>query len=83
MSGIDQLLAVARVYASVEGIDLSTVSWRVFGDTKKLKAMEQGADIQVRRYEGAMTWFSAHWPKNARWPKGIARPSSAERVGAA
>lgn len=83
MNGIDQILRVARVYADAEEIDLSTVSWRVFGDTKKLKAMERGADIQVRRHEAAMTWFSANWPKNARWPKGVARPSLSERAGAA
>lgn len=75
MSGIDQLLAVARAYAAAEGIDLSTVSWRALGDTKKLTAMEGGADIQVRRHERTMQWFSDNWPAAAEWPVAVARPA--------
>lgn len=76
MSGIDQLLVVARAYANATGLELSTVSWRVFGDTKKLPAIEAGADIQVRRYEKAIQWFSENWPEDARWPDEVARPES-------
>lgn len=75
MDSIDSLLIVARAYAAAEGVDLSTVSWRALGDTKKLSAMETGADIQVRRFEKTMTWFSDNWPATAAWPAGIARPS--------
>jgi hypothetical protein len=78
MSGIDQLLELARAYAEAEGLELSTVSWRVFGDTKKFGAIETGSDIQVRRYEKAVRWFSAHWPDRATWPSNIERPQSAE-----
>jgi hypothetical protein len=77
MSMLDSLLAVAKGYAVGAKVDLSTVSWRVFGDTKKLAAMEAGADIQVRRLEKAMRWFSENWPEGAEWPAGVARP---ERV---
>lgn len=74
MGSIDSLLTVAKAYAAAEGIDLSTVSSRAMGDTKKLPAMEQGADIQVRRFERTMAWFSDNWPSNAEWPEGIQRP---------
>lgn len=77
MDSIDSLLKVARAYAAAEGVDLSTASWRVFGDTKKLAAMEAGADIQVRRFERGMRWFSENWPASAAWPAGVVRP---ERV---
>lgn len=73
MTGIEQLMAVARRYAASEGLDLSTVSWRALGDTKKLPAIERGADIQVRRLERTMQWFSDHWPQ-ADWPSGVPRP---------
>lgn len=76
MSGIDQLLTIARQYAAAEKIELSAVSWRVFGDSKKIGAIEAGADIQVRRQERAVQWFSDNWPDNAKWPKGIQRPAS-------
>jgi hypothetical protein len=84
MSSIDHLIAVARAYASAEEIDLSTVSWRALGDTKKLTALEDGKDIQIRRFEKTMQWFSDHWPANAIWPVDVERPVAApERAGAA
>lgn len=74
MTGTDQLLAVARTYAVARSLDLSTVSWRSLGDTKKLGAIENGADIQVRRFERTMQWFSDNWP-DVPWPSDVPRPS--------
>lgn len=73
MSSIANLLAVARAYGAATGLELSQVSWRVMGDTKKLGALEQGADIQVGRFERTMQWFSDNWPESATWPEGIER----------
>jgi hypothetical protein len=77
MTGIDSLLRVARRYAEIEGVPLSTVSWRAFNDGKKLSALESGADINVKRMERALRWFSENWP-SGEWPDDIARPPSAE-----
>jgi len=74
MSAIDQLLRVARRYAEIEEIPLSTVSSRVFDDGKKLKALEDGGDINVGRLERALLWFSERVPES-EWPSDIARPS--------
>jgi hypothetical protein len=84
MSSIDHLLSVAHAYAQAEKIDLSTVSWRALGDTKKLTAIESdGRDIQVRRLEKTMQWFSDNWPATAIWPEGIDRPvAQAEQAAA-
>ena len=60
MTEIDQLLTVARAYAEAEGIELRTVSHRVFDDGKKLAPIAPGRDIQVRRYRRAMQWISDH-----------------------
>lgn len=76
MTGIEQLLAVADAYAKSEGLDLSTVSWRALGDTKKLGAIVRGADIQVRRLERTLQWFSDNWPETD-WPEGVPRPTRA------
>lgn len=73
MSGIDQLLSVARRYAEIEGIPLTTVSSRALNDGKKLSALEDGADITVGRLEDALIWFSEHWPAGD-WPSEIPRP---------
>lgn len=75
MDGIESLLAVARAYASTEGLDLSQVSWRCCGDTKKLGALERGADIQVKRLERTLQWFSDHWPASCDWPGNVPRPA--------
>lgn len=73
MSAIDQLLRVARRYAEIENIPLSTVSSRVFDDGKKLKALEDGGDINVGRLERALAWFSERWP-DGDWPSDVPRP---------
>lgn len=74
MSAITQLLCVARRYAELEGIPLSTVSSRVFDDGKKLKVLEEGGDINVGRLERALLWFSERVPED-KWPADISRPS--------
>ncbi len=75
MNAIEQLLTLARQYAASEKLDLSTVSWRSLGDTKKLAALESGRDIQVRRCDAAIQWFSDHWPASLAWPAGVVRPN--------
>jgi hypothetical protein len=76
MDSIDSLLIVARAYAAAEGIDLSTVSWRAMGDNKKLPAIVDGADIQVRRLDKTMRWFAENWPEGTAWPDGVERPAA-------
>jgi hypothetical protein len=82
MSGIESLLCVARAYAAAAKVDLSTVSWRALGDTKKLGAMADGADIQVRRYEKTMQWFSDNWPEGFDWPAAVPRPPATAEAAA-
>lgn len=77
MSQIEQILTLARAYASAEGVELSTVSWRVFGDTKKLRALEEGGDLHTRRAAAAMDWFQDNWPDDASWPVGVAKRGEA------
>lgn len=79
MSGIEQLLTVARRYAEIEEIPLSTVSSRALDDGKKLKALEGGADINVGRLERALRWFSDNWPAGD-WPADVPRPAVEARA---
>ena len=80
MRAIDQILSLASTYASTLGIEQSTVSWRAFGDTKKLKALTKGADIQVKRWEQTLQWFSDNWPDGAEWPASVPRPLATEKA---
>lgn len=77
-SRIDDLLTLAHAYGEGLGIGLSTVSWRSLGDTKKLAAIEAGRDIQVRRCDRAIMWFSENWPDAVDWPTGVDRPRSVQ-----
>lgn len=74
VDAISNIIALADEYGRAEGIELSTVSWRVFGDTKKIAALKDGADLQTRRYAKALEWFSANWPVGAVWPATVTRP---------
>lgn len=74
MTATDSLLTIARAYGQHLGLDLSQVSWRVLGDTKKLGAIADGADLTTRRLEKAIQWFADHWPPEAVWPEDVERP---------
>lgn len=79
MSAIAQLLLVARIYREATDLKPVTLSWQLFGDSKKLERLERGFDIQVTRYERAMQWLSDHWPANATWPEDdVKRPAPAQ-----
>lgn len=66
MVEIDDLLAIADAYKKAAGIDRdSTVSYRVFRDTKKLAYLRAGGDITVGRFNAALCWFAENWPAGA------------------
>ena len=75
MQQIAHLLSVADAYKAALGIEDTTVSARVFNDSKKLASLRSGSDITVGRFNAAMRWFSTNWPDDARWPAGIHRPA--------
>lgn len=69
MLDIDNLIKIADAYKAVTGLtEDTTVSYRVFGDTKKLAAIRGGADLTTRRYNAAMHWFRENWPDGAPMP---------------
>lgn len=71
---IAHLTSVAESYRQATGLErISTVSHRVFGDGKRLAALESGAEITVGRFNDAMRWFATHWPQGAEIPD-VLRP---------
>lgn len=77
MIQIAHLLALADEFERVMSIEDKTLSFRVFGDSKKLSALRAEADITTARFNAALKWFSDNWPKDARWPKQVSRPKVA------
>lgn len=77
----DHLIVLARAYTQATGLKTTTLSYRVFDDTKKLGSILAGSDIQTGRYEKAMQWFSDNWPQDLTWPEEIARPTAKVSAG--
>lgn len=64
MITIDSLITRVDDYKKLSGIpEDSKVSWRIFGDSKKLSALRSGGDITVTRFNSAMRWLDANWPE--------------------
>lgn len=79
MLDIQNLLQLADAYKIAAQIENdSTVSHRVFGDTKKLSALRAGADITVGRFNAAVLWFRENWPEGKVRPSDINPPPSHE-----
>jgi hypothetical protein len=76
MLNTKHLLKVAETYGKLTKVEEKTVSSRVFADSKKLRAIRDGADITVGRYNAALEWFSENWPEGKKWPDSVPRPES-------
>lgn len=74
MLNTKHLLKVAATYGKLTKVEEKTVSSRVFADSKKLRAIRDGADITVGRYNAALAWFSENWPDGKKWPDDVPRP---------
>lgn len=80
MLHVPHLLEVADAYKLAAGISAdTTVSSRVFGDSKKITALRAGGDITVGRFNSAIQWFRGNWPSGAAMPD-VLRPHAAEHA---
>ena len=67
------LLAVADAFLEAEDAPSeTTVSYRIFGDTKKIAQMRGGADLTLTRFNLAMRWFAQNWPSGLDLPSSLA-----------
>lgn len=65
----DDLLACADLYRALTGVEEVTLSYRMFGDTKKLRSLRGPAGITLDRFNAGMTWFATNWPDGADLPE--------------
>lgn len=73
MIRVTDLLDVADAFRLATGLDKeSTLSHRLFGDTKVLRRLRAGGEITVGRFNAAMQWFVQHWPAGADRPSVLA-----------
>lgn len=65
----DHLLDCVDLYRTLTGVEEVTLSYRIFGDTKKLRALRGDAGITLDRFNAAMTWFATNWPEGEALPE--------------
>jgi hypothetical protein len=69
MLDIQTLIKIADAYKVAANVENdSTVSYRVFGDSKKLGGLRAGVDITTTRFNSALYWFRNNWPGNGNIP---------------
>jgi hypothetical protein len=68
----DDLLHISDRFRSLTGVEDVTLSYRIFGDTKKLRALRGDAGITLDRFNAAMTWFATNWPEDVELPARLA-----------
>ncbi|WP_299663882.1 hypothetical protein [uncultured Ruegeria sp.] len=84
MINVSTLINASDAYKSAAEVDAdTTVSYRMFGDSKKLSALRSGGDITVGRFNSAMSWLLENWPDGKEIPSCLATFSQEKRKGAA
>lgn len=53
------------------GVADKTLSYRLFGDSKKVAALRDGGDITLSRYNDALRWLADNWPQGADAPNSL------------
>lgn len=82
MNTVDHLITIADTYKQEAGVEQdSTVSYRVFGDSKKLTALRGGADITLGRFNEALAWFANNWPEGKPLPSAISHMITPPEAG--
>lgn len=64
----DDLLECADLFRALTGVEEVTLSYRIFGDTKKLRQLRGPAGITLDRFNAAMIWLASNWPEGFELP---------------
>lgn len=72
----DQLIELARAFASHRGLSLSTVSTYAANDGKFFGRLANGSGCTVKRAATLLTWFDHNWDRDLAWPESVPRPST-------
>lgn len=76
---IDALKSVFTTYCAATGLAEATVSTRFLGRGGRFEQIKAGGDMGARTIDRIIADFAAHWPADAAWPDGVARPEPRPR----
>ena len=66
------LISLCDAYKVAAGVEKDqTASYRIFGDSKKLAAMRNGASITIDRCNAAVMWLHDFWPAGKPIPSAV------------
>ncbi len=82
MIQIADLFLLFDEYCRVAGIPQSTLSSRLYGESKKIALMRAGGGITVERYNHTLKYLDDNWPEGAEWRVNTPRPSLTAAVAA-
>ncbi len=77
MPHVSHIIALADAWLVATGLRETTLSNRLFGESKKLSLLRSGSDLTTGRYRMAVRWFAENWPENTDWPDFIPMPEQA------
>lgn len=71
-----ELRAVVQAYADHRGLADTTVAKRFLGSDRFFSRFDSGdaKGLNTSTYDDAMARFSAEWPEDLAWPRGVVRP---------
>lgn len=72
---IDQFLGLN------DGLTEKALSYRMFGDTKKIGHLREGRDITLTRFTGAFAYLHANWPEGETPPDVLVEMIAAQPQG--
>lgn len=77
MPHVSHIIALSDAWLAATGLRETTLSNRLFGESKKLALLRAGFDLTTSRYRMALQWFADNWPDDADWPDMVPMPQHA------
>ena len=67
------ILDLATMYSQAKGVSLSRISNLIFSQGTKIKQLQAGAGLTMKRYFSAIQWFADNWPSDLHWPEDLVK----------
>jgi hypothetical protein len=66
-----EVLYLAEELAIAEGVAVSSISKRIFGNKSFTARLERGYDMNSRNLNKMARWLTENWPEDVPWPLAV------------
>ena len=77
MIDLSELFPLFDEFCRLSGISESTLSSRLYGESKKIALLRAGGGLTVDRFNYTVRYLDGLWPEGAVWKSKLPRPSLA------